>query len=79
MLDEAQKVSKVISDKEMAFFEEEIDGLAAAGVQVYTVPEAERNRWKVTVQSCINKQLSTMGDIGQKVLTIAQEANSKFP
>ena len=79
MLDEAEKASKIISDKEMNFFEEEIAGLASAGVQVYTVPNAERDRWKETVQSYIDKQLSTMGDIGQKVLAIAQEANSKFP
>ena len=79
MLDEAQKVSKIISDKEMNFFEEEIAGLAASGVQVYEVPKAERDRWKKAVQSCIDNQMAKMGDIGQEVLAIAQEANKKFP
>jgi TRAP-type C4-dicarboxylate transport system substrate-binding protein len=78
MFEEAQKTSKIISDTEMVKFQKDIDELAAIGVKVYQVPMSERNRWKEAVQPYIKKQLDVMGDVGEKILKIAEEANSKY-
>ena len=79
LIEEAQKTSKIISDTEMVNFEKDIEELGTMGVDVYQVPAAERARWKKAVQPCTEKQLKVMGDVGDKILKIAEEANSKFP
>ncbi len=79
LIEEAQKTSKIISDTEMVKFEKDIEELGAAGVEVYNVPASERARWKEAVRPYTEKQLRVMGDVGKKVLKIAEEANSKFP
>jgi len=78
MFEEAQKTSKIISDTEMVKFQKDIEALAAIGVKVYNVPMSERNRWKEAAQPYIKKQLDVMGDVGEKILKIAEEANSKY-
>lgn len=79
LLEEAQKTSKIISDTEMVKFEKDIEALAAAGVKVYDVLPAERDRWKEAARPYTEKQLERMGDVGRKVVKIAEEANRKFP
>jgi len=79
MLEEAQKSSKTISDTEMVKFEKDIEQLGNTGVQVYRVPASERARWKEAARSCTEKQLSVMGDVGKKIMKIADDANSKYP
>jgi TRAP-type C4-dicarboxylate transport system substrate-binding protein len=79
LFEEAQKTSKIISDTEMVKFQKDIDDLAGIGVAVYNVPASERELWKEAAGPYIEKQLQIMGDVGEKIMKIAKEANSKYP
>jgi TRAP-type C4-dicarboxylate transport system substrate-binding protein len=60
-------------------YEGALKRLEQAGVQVYQVPNAERERWKEACRPYLEKQLQTLGDFGQQVLKIAEEVNQKHP
>jgi hypothetical protein len=63
----------------MVNFEKDIEDLGTSGVEVFKVPASERAIWKKAVSPYTEKQLSIMGDVGKKVLKIAEEANRRFP
>jgi len=78
LVEEAQKASKIISDTEMVKFQKDIDELGTLGVEVYKVPMSERDRWKEAARPYMEKQLDIMGDVGEKIVKIAEEANRKY-
>jgi TRAP-type C4-dicarboxylate transport system substrate-binding protein len=49
------------------------------GVTVHYLPKAERDRWAKQLDPYVEKQLSSFGDLGQKVKKIAEEVNKKYP
>jgi TRAP-type C4-dicarboxylate transport system substrate-binding protein len=79
ILEEAKKSSDTINEWLIGEWQKDFDALAASGVTIYTVPAAERDKWKQTAKPFIDSQVTKMGDVGQKVLKIADEANSKNP
>ncbi|HEY78683.1 MAG TPA: hypothetical protein G4O09_06185 [Dehalococcoidia bacterium] len=61
------------------YFDEDIAAMRDLGVEVYILPEAERDRWKEACRPYSEKLLSDLGEFGQQVKQIADEANSQFP
>jgi len=55
------------------------DTLASHGVDIYILPEAERERWRQAIQPWVDKQMDAMGDFGKKIQKIADEINAKYP
>jgi TRAP-type C4-dicarboxylate transport system substrate-binding protein len=49
------------------------------GVTVYYLPKAERDKWAKQLEPYKEKQLSSFGDLGQKVKKIADDMNKKYP
>jgi TRAP-type transport system periplasmic protein len=49
------------------------------GVTAYFVPKAERARWESLAAPLKEKQLSIVGEFGQKVKQIAEKANEAYP
>ena len=49
------------------------------GVTVNYLPKAERDRWAKQLEPYVEKQLSSFGELGQKVKAIADEMNKKYP
>jgi TRAP-type C4-dicarboxylate transport system substrate-binding protein len=49
------------------------------GVTVYYLPKAERERWAKQLEPYKEKQLSSFGELGQKIKKIADEENKKYP
>jgi len=47
--------------------------------EVYFLPRAERERWKVAVASYVEGLLRDMGDFGAEVKKIAEEVNKRYP
>jgi TRAP-type C4-dicarboxylate transport system substrate-binding protein len=79
MLEEAQKQSDVIDNWLRGEWVKDHEAIAAAGVDIYNVPQAEIDRWKAACQSVIDELMAKYGDFGTKVMDIAKEANAKYP
>ena len=48
-------------------------------VTVYYLPKAERERWAKKLEPFKEKQLSSFGELGQKIKKIADDMNKKYP
>jgi peptidase E len=59
--------------------EMDLKNLKERGVSVYYLPKAERDTWAKQPESYVEKQLSSFGELGQKVKKIADEVNKKYP
>lgn len=79
MLEEAQKQSDVIDEWLRGEWENDFAEIAAAGVEIYNVPQSEVDRWKAACQPVIDAQMAIYGDFGVQVKQIADEANAKYP
>ena len=53
--------------------------LAGLGIDVYVLPQAEREKWREAVRPYSEKLIADMGDFGQELLKIAAEINAKYP
>ncbi|MGD9142424.1 MAG: TRAP transporter substrate-binding protein DctP [Dehalococcoidia bacterium] len=55
------------------------DTLASHGVDIYILPEAERERWREAIQPWVDEQMEAMGDFAERIQEIADEINAKYP
>ncbi len=79
MLEEAQAQSAVIDDWLRGEWVSDFEAIAAAGVEIYEVPEAEVNRWKAACQDITAAQMAIYGDFGEQVMAIVNAANANNP
>jgi TRAP-type C4-dicarboxylate transport system substrate-binding protein len=79
LVEEAKKTSDKIDQWLVGEWEADFARLAEAGVEVYNVPQAEIEKWKAACQPYIDEQLAILGDFGEKVMDVADEANKKYP
>jgi len=79
MLEEAQKQSDIIDEWLKGEWIKDFGLIADAGVEIYTLPKAEVDRWKAACQPVIDEQMAMYGDFGLKVMEIADAANAKHP
>ena len=77
--EEVDKISDEIDEWLITEWEADFAKLAAAGVEIYDVPQTEMDRWKAKITPYIEEQLAIYGDFGEKVMEIADEANKKYP
>jgi TRAP-type C4-dicarboxylate transport system substrate-binding protein len=77
--EEAKKASDDIDQWLKGEWISDHEAIAAAGVEIYTVPQAELARWKEACQPIIDELMATYGDFGKKVQEIADKANAKYP
>jgi TRAP-type C4-dicarboxylate transport system substrate-binding protein len=55
------------------------ESLAAAGVEVYVLPKAERDRWYDVIRPYTEEQLASMGAFGTGIKQIADKRNAENP
>jgi TRAP-type C4-dicarboxylate transport system substrate-binding protein len=79
LVEEAEKQSDVIDEWLRGEWIKDHEAIAAAGVEIYKVPQAEINRWKAACQPYFDQQMAIYGDFGKEVKKIADEANAKYP
>ena len=79
MLEEAQKQSDYIDEWLKGEWEKDHQAIADAGVDIYTVPQSELERWKAACEGICNEQMALLEDFGQKIKAIADEVNAKYP
>jgi TRAP-type C4-dicarboxylate transport system substrate-binding protein len=64
--------STTLGDDDMKVFKEK-------GVSVYFLPQEERERWIKVLSSYKEKHLASLGEFGQKIRKIAEDANKRYP
>jgi TRAP-type C4-dicarboxylate transport system substrate-binding protein len=79
LVEEAKKTSDEIDQWLVGEWEADFDRLEEAGVEVYHVPQSEIDKWKAACQPYFDEQLEILGDFGEEVMDIAEEANKKYP
>jgi TRAP-type C4-dicarboxylate transport system substrate-binding protein len=79
LLEETAWSAQAITEYLTAIVENEVDDLTALGMDVYTVPAAERDKWKALTQPYVDELLAQMGEFGQKIIQIADKANALNP
>ncbi len=77
--EEMDAVAQNISQEYVNLYYDVKDELTAKGLEFYTLPAAERDRWKAVAYPNTLATLEKFGDVGAKIKQIADEANSKFP
>jgi TRAP-type C4-dicarboxylate transport system substrate-binding protein len=79
LLEEAAWSAQGIAEYLGVIVDNEVGDLTALGMDVYTVPTAERDKWKAATQSYVDQHLAEMGEFGQKIRQIADKANALNP
>ncbi len=79
LIEEAWKVSEEMSAIHIQAENEDKEILISLGMEVYDLPEAERNIWKEAVKSYVDEKLAGLGDFGDELREIAVKANAENP
>jgi len=79
LLEETKAAAQFGSNEFVRLYDEDVKTLTDMGVDVYFLPKAERDRWYEACRPYIEQQLSGLGDFGEEIKEIADEANSQFP
>jgi len=77
LIEEAWKVSEEMSAIHIQAENEDKEILISLGMEVYDLPEAERNIWKEAVKSYVDDKLASLGDFGDELREIAEKANEE--
>ena len=59
--------------------QDDLKKMREKGVEIYTLPPVERERWVKALTPFKEKQLNSFGDFGKTIRQIADDANKKFP
>lgn len=78
-VEEMEKMGKDIQDIRIKQWAENPDLFISKGMEIYTLPDEERNKWKAISDPVFPKMLDEMGDFGKQFRDIADKANAKFP
>jgi TRAP-type C4-dicarboxylate transport system substrate-binding protein len=78
-IEETAWSAQTLADLLKSIFAKDVEDLTALGCDVYVLPAAERDRWRALTDPYLNKQLSEMGEFGQKMQQIADKVNANNP
>ena len=79
LLEEAWRVSDELAVLIIQIDKEDKETLTSLGMEVYDLPEAERAIWKEAVRPYVDETLADLGEFGEKIRQIAEEANRANP
>jgi TRAP-type C4-dicarboxylate transport system substrate-binding protein len=79
LLEEHQKMAHDLNALYEVLVTTNPDTLASHGVDIYILPENERERWRQAIQPWVDEQMAAMGDFAKKIQDIADKINEKYP
>ncbi|MBN2418290.1 MAG: TRAP transporter substrate-binding protein [Deltaproteobacteria bacterium] len=79
LMDETAKAAEKMHEKFLRLHDEDIEDLKKKGLNVKVVSPEERAVWAERLQTYIKKEISAMGEFGQKIKKISDEINEKHP
>ena len=79
LLEEHMKTSGILNDIFISIVDDHLVTLADAGVEVISLPESERARWRDALTPFLNESLAEMGAFGERVKEVADQVNAEYP
>jgi TRAP-type C4-dicarboxylate transport system substrate-binding protein len=79
LADEMGQLTQELNEKHVSFFNDQLEALSGAGVDVYYLPKEERDKWMDLCLPQTNSALDEFGENGQRIKQCAEEANKKYP
>lgn len=79
LLEETKRTAEKMNQTFIRLHDEDIDALRALGIDVYILPNAERERWKEAARPFTDSMIANLGEFGQKMKQIADKANAENP
>jgi TRAP-type C4-dicarboxylate transport system substrate-binding protein len=79
LVDAGKQQQKEANDFFIKVAQENTGTLAQMGIDVYSLPKAERDKWQAIVQPYTDSLIAPMGDFGKDVLKASEDANKKYP
>lgn len=79
LLDEADKAAEKMHREFLRLHDEDIEILKEKGIKIHVISPEEREKWAQKLFPYLKKEISFMGNFGEKVMKIADEVNSRNP
>jgi len=79
LTEEADQLGAVLNEHYIHNYENNKAALTDAGVEVYVLPKAERDKWHEVLRPYVEEQLASMGAFGAGIKQIADKANASNP
>jgi TRAP-type C4-dicarboxylate transport system substrate-binding protein len=79
LVDAGKQQQKEANDFFIKVAQENTGTLTTMGIDVYSLPKSERDKWQAMVKPYSDSLISAMGDFGKEVLKAAEDANKKYP
>jgi TRAP-type C4-dicarboxylate transport system substrate-binding protein len=79
LVEEVKVAAQEGNEMFIRYWDENVETLRSLGIEVYVLPEAERDRWREACSPYSEKLLSDVGEFGQKIKQIADKANAENP
>ena len=79
LVEEAKRAANELNETTIGSYYSAFEVLAEEGMEQYYLPKEERDKWEEVLSPYIDDELSKMGEIGQEVKQLADEANKKYP
>jgi TRAP-type C4-dicarboxylate transport system substrate-binding protein len=77
LTEETIKTCSMLNERSIERHDEDIAQLESLGINVYILPDAERDRWTEKCQPLIDEQISSVGDFGNEIKKMADQANTE--
>jgi len=80
LVDEAQRFESELYEAQKASAAKAVEGLQKQGVEVYVLPNAERDRWREVTSAVADEYWASISsDMAETIQDCAAEANAQFP
>jgi TRAP-type C4-dicarboxylate transport system substrate-binding protein len=79
LLEEHMKTAKILNDIFVPLCDEHLVTLPKHGVEVISLPEAERARWRDALAPFRESSLAELGDFGKRIQEVADQVNAQYP
>ena len=79
LTEEALKEGAILNQHYIDNYYNNVNLLTDAGVDVYVLPKAERDKWHEVLRPYVEEQLASMGAFGVGIQQIADKANAEYP
>jgi TRAP-type C4-dicarboxylate transport system substrate-binding protein len=79
LIEEHKKTAKILNDTWITLCPKQLVILKDRGVEIVSIPQAERDKWRAALTPFTEKSLTDMGDFGKRVKEVAKTVNDKYP
>lgn len=79
LVEETNRAARKMHNEFLKLHDEDIENLKKMGIYVHIISPEERALWAEKLEPYIEKEISAMGDFGQKIKNISNKVNETYP